>query len=221
MASTSSTHDNLASNQSQAGASTSGHLVGQPPQPQMTVDQSDVGSSNLRQVATGEPQIQDNNTGSPFLSSPQRLLTCKELQMEMDKYTTRITEYFRNKTQKAKGKRKVNIDEKHQKKVSHYHQRRILQQVLMINEQCKIKGYVYGIVTENNKSVTGASDSLRAWWKEQAMFDKAAPAQVDLYYRENSLPSNVAQDSEGKSTTEFLVALSDPTLGSPATEVSI
>lgn len=65
----------------------------------------------------------------------------------------------------AERKQKIDIDEKRQKKrVSHYHWRRILERVLMINERCNVKGYVYEIVTETNKSVTGATDNLRAWW---------------------------------------------------------
>jgi ethylene-insensitive protein 3 len=88
-----------------------------------------------------------------------------------------------------------------------------LDQVLEI-EQCTAKECVYAMVTEDGKIVTGASDSLRAWWKEQVMFDKDGPAQIELYRKKYSLPSNVAKYREAKSTRELLMELSDPTLGS-------
>jgi Ethylene insensitive 3 len=46
------------------------------------------------------------------------------------------------------------------------------------------------------------------------MFDKFAPARIDLYLKDNSLSSNVAKDNKGKSTTELLIELAETTLGS-------
>ncbi|VVB16022.1 unnamed protein product [Arabis nemorensis] len=34
-------------------------------------------------------------------------------------------------------------------------------------ERCKAQGFVYGIVLENGKTVTGSSDNLREWWKDK------------------------------------------------------
>ncbi|KAF3321501.1 EIN3-like protein [Carex littledalei] len=221
MRSTSNTRDtdNLltppvhASNQSQADLSMSRHLVRQAQLPQMTTNQADVGPSDSRQVTTREAQIQGNHTGSgsPMTSSPhKRQLTREELLSKIDKYSTKLREYAGNMTEKDKGKQILKSDTN---MVSRLHQR-ILDQMLMITEKYNAKGFVFGMITETSKPLTGASDSLRAWWKREAMFDKVGPVQIDLYYKDNSLNSHEPQDSHTKSTTELLMKLSDPTLGS-------
>ncbi|KAF3333662.1 protein ETHYLENE INSENSITIVE 3-like protein [Carex littledalei] len=91
---------------------------------------------------------------------------------------------------------------------------KILKCMLHIMESSNARGFVYGMVPENGKPLTGASDSLRRWWKEHAMFDKKAPAEVDPFYAENALMSSVSQRNEPMSTIEMLMELSDPTLGS-------
>lgn len=70
------------------------------------------------------------------------------------------------------------------------------------------------MVSEIGKLLTGASDSLLRWWKEHVMFDKKAPAKIDQFHAEISLVSPVSQINEPKSTTDMLMQLSDPTLGS-------
>uniref|UniRef100_A0A7N0T6X2 Ethylene insensitive 3-like DNA-binding domain-containing protein n=1 Tax=Kalanchoe fedtschenkoi TaxID=63787 RepID=A0A7N0T6X2_KALFE len=45
----------------------------------------------------------------------------------------------------------------------------ILKYMVKIMEVCNGKGFVYGIVPERGKPVTGSSDSLREWWKEKAL----------------------------------------------------
>jgi ethylene-insensitive protein 3 len=165
-------------------------------QPQLTIIQSDVRPSELAMPS------------SPIRSD----LSPEELKTKIDEYSTKISEYTRNRENKDKGKQKVPIY-KPQKKISSYHEGRVLDEMMQI-EQCPIKGYLYGMVDKDGKTVTGASDSLRAWWKGQAMFDKVALSQIDLCLKENSLSSNVAKDNEGRSTIELLMELSDPTLGS-------
>lgn len=44
----------------------------------------------------------------------------------------------------------------------------ILKYMVKIMEVCKAQGFVYGIVPEKGKPVTGSSDSLRHWWKEKS-----------------------------------------------------
>ncbi|KAF3329849.1 ETHYLENE INSENSITIVE 3-like 1 protein [Carex littledalei] len=222
MRSTSNTSDNLltppvhAKDQSEADLSRPRHLIRQAQLSLMTTDQSDAGSLDSRQVMIREPQIQDNNIGSPLSSLPKRQLTREELQKKINKYTTRLRKYARHGTYNTKGKQKARINSTLQarKKLASRMQHSILEQMLMIMEQCNAKGFVYGMVTETSKSITGASDSLREWWKTQAMFDKTGLAQIDLYNRDNSLNLNVPQDSETRSTTELMKELSDPTLGS-------
>ncbi|KAF2580413.1 hypothetical protein F2Q68_00000323 [Brassica cretica] len=51
----------------------------------------------------------------------------------------------------------------------------VLKYMMKIMEVCKTKGFVYGIVPEKGKPITGSSDSLRRWWKETVQFDQTAP----------------------------------------------
>ncbi|RWV95979.1 hypothetical protein BHE74_00008569 [Ensete ventricosum] len=54
----------------------------------------------------------------------------------------------------------------------------ILKYMLKMMEVCKAQGFVYGIIPEKGKPVSGASDNLRAWWKEKVRFDRNGPAAV-------------------------------------------
>nr|POF08448.1 ethylene insensitive 3-like 3 protein [Quercus suber] len=57
----------------------------------------------------------------------------------------------------------------------------ILKYRLKLMEVCKAHGFVYGIIPEKGKPVSGASDNIRAWWKEKVKFDKNGPAAVAKY----------------------------------------
>ena len=43
----------------------------------------------------------------------------------------------------------------------------ILKYMLKLVEVCKARGFVYGIILKKGKPVSGASDNIRAWWKEE------------------------------------------------------
>ena len=47
---------------------------------------------------------------------------------------------------------------------------------LKMMEVCDVRGFVYGIIPEKGKPVSGASDNLRGWWKERVKFDRNGPA---------------------------------------------
>ncbi|KAE8693256.1 putative type I inositol polyphosphate 5-phosphatase [Hibiscus syriacus] len=86
----------------------------------------------------------------------------------------------------------------------------ILKYMVKIMEVCKAQGFVYGIVPEKGKPVTGSSDSLRKWWKEKVKFDKNAPPSL-----EEHLPIVFEQgDVDIVSSLHLLHDLQDTTLGS-------
>ncbi|KAB2094245.1 hypothetical protein ES319_A02G143800v1 [Gossypium barbadense] len=86
----------------------------------------------------------------------------------------------------------------------------ILKYMVKIMEVCKAQGFVYGIVPEKGKPVTGSSDSLRKWWKEKVQFDKSAPLAVDEF-----LPIIAEQgELDPVSCMHLLHDLQDTTLGS-------
>ena len=43
----------------------------------------------------------------------------------------------------------------------------ILKYMVKIMEVCKGQGFIYGIVPERGKPMTGSFDSLCQWWKEK------------------------------------------------------
>lgn len=93
----------------------------------------------------------------------------------------------------------------------------ILKYMAKIVEVCKAKGFVYGIIPEKGKPVTGSSDSLREWWKEKVRFDRAAPQVIAHKHR---LPTEILQESDGiilhpmTFCMPLLQELQDTTLGS-------
>ncbi|KAL3579539.1 hypothetical protein D5086_021043 [Populus alba] len=64
----------------------------------------------------------------------------------------------------------------------------ILKYMLKMMEVCKAQGFVYGIIPEKGKPVSGASDNLRGWWKEKVRFDRNGPAAISKYQAEHSIP---------------------------------
>ncbi|KAJ8440705.1 hypothetical protein Cgig2_005436 [Carnegiea gigantea] len=90
----------------------------------------------------------------------------------------------------------------------------ILKYMLKMMEVCKAQGFVYGIIPEKGKPVSGASDNLRAWWKEKVRFDRNGPAAIAKYQAENSIPGINEDCNVVLSTPHTLQELQDTTLGS-------
>ncbi|KAK6143267.1 hypothetical protein DH2020_023615 [Rehmannia glutinosa] len=90
----------------------------------------------------------------------------------------------------------------------------ILKYMLKMMEVCKAQGFVYGIIPEKGKPVTGASDNLRAWWKEKVRFDRNGPAAIAKYQSDHSIPGKVEEFSTMNSTPHTLQEMQDTTLGS-------
>ncbi|KAF7815481.1 protein ETHYLENE INSENSITIVE 3-like [Senna tora] len=90
----------------------------------------------------------------------------------------------------------------------------ILKYMLKMMEVCKAQGFVYGIIPEKGKPVTGASDNLREWWKDKVRFDRNGPAAITKYQADNAIPGkNDGCNSLGP-TPHTLQELQDTTLGS-------
>lgn len=87
----------------------------------------------------------------------------------------------------------------------------ILKYMMKIMAVCNAQGFVYGIVPEKGKPVTGSSDSLREWWKENVKFGQNAPAAIANYM---PLLENQDLDLDPNSYMHLLHELQDTTLGS-------
>ncbi|KAL1569616.1 putative ETHYLENE INSENSITIVE 3-like 4 protein [Salvia divinorum] len=88
----------------------------------------------------------------------------------------------------------------------------VLKYMAKIMDVCKGQGFVYGIVPEKGKPVTGASDSLRGWWKEEVRFDRNAPTAI-AEFLPNMAAAAVAEIGPD-SFMHMLHELQDTTLGS-------
>lgn len=89
----------------------------------------------------------------------------------------------------------------------------ILKYMLKMMEVCNAQGFVYGIIPENGKPVSGASDNLRGWWKEKVRFDRNGPVAIAKHRAAHACPG----ENEGLgpvSTPHTLHELQDTTLGS-------
>ncbi|RYR42618.1 hypothetical protein Ahy_A08g039074 [Arachis hypogaea] len=82
-----------------------------------------------------------------------------------------------------KQKPRHTTDQARRKKMSRA-QDGILKYMLKLMEVCKARGFVYGIIPEKGKPVSGSSDNIRAWWKEKVKFDKNGPAAITKYEAE-------------------------------------
>ncbi|KAA8549562.1 hypothetical protein F0562_001420 [Nyssa sinensis] len=70
-----------------------------------------------------------------------------------------------------------------------------------------------GIIPEKGKPVSGASDNIRAWWKEKVKFDKNGPAAI-AKYEEECLAKSQGDGIQSGNAQSILQDLQDATLGS-------
>ncbi|PSR95390.1 ETHYLENE INSENSITIVE 3-like 3 protein [Actinidia chinensis var. chinensis] len=111
-----------------------------------------------------------------------------------------------------KEKPKKITDQARRKKMSRA-QDGILKYMLKLMEVCNVRGFVYGIIPEKGKPVSGTSDNIRAWWKEKVKFDKNGPAAIAKY--EVECVAKAEGDGFRKGSSQSILQdLQDATLGS-------
>ncbi|KAM7278006.1 hypothetical protein ACFE04_005140 [Oxalis oulophora] len=109
---------------------------------------------------------------------------------------------------KLQNTNKQSSDQARRKKMSRA-QDGILKYMLKLMEVCKARGFVYGIIPEKGKPVTGSSDNIRAWWKEKVKFDKNGPAAIAKYEAE-ILAIHNGDSNENNYSQASLTDLQDP-----------
>lgn len=123
----------------------------------------------------------------------------------------RLKELNKGKESMDVAKQRQSQEQARRKKMSRA-QDGILKYMLKMMEVCNAQGFVYGIIPENGKPVTGASDNLREWWKDKVRFDRNGPAAIAKHKSQNSSPGeNKVCSLLGLHT---LQELQDTTLGS-------
>ncbi|KAK9124890.1 hypothetical protein Scep_013736 [Stephania cephalantha] len=125
----------------------------------------------------------------------------------------RLKEQSKGKEGVDSAKQRQSQEQARRKKMSRA-QDGILKYMLKMMEVCKAQGFVYGIIPEKGKPVSGASDNLRAWWKEKVRFDRNGPAAIAKYQADHAIPGSNEDCNSMGSTPHTLQELQDTTLGS-------
>lgn len=167
---------------------------------------SDIDIDELR----GDDNIEDKDVSDEEIEAEEL-----EKRMWKDRVKLkRIKERQKFAIQQAaeKQKAKSTTDQARRKKMARA-QDGILKYMLKLMEVCKARGFVYGIIPEKGKPVSGASDNIRAWWKEKVKFDKNGPAAIAKYEAE-CLSAVDGQGNHSGNPQSVLQDLQDATLGS-------
>ncbi|MBA0594661.1 hypothetical protein Gorai_011558, partial [Gossypium raimondii] len=144
-------------------------------------------------------------------------------EVDVDELERRLWRYkMRLKRLKEQHKGKEGIDIAKQRQSQEQARRKkmsraqdgILKYMLKMMEVCKAQGFVYGIIPEKGKPVTGASDNLREWWKDKVRFDRNGPAAIAKYQADNLIPGKNDGCNNIGPTPHTLQELQDTTLGS-------
>ncbi|KAJ8478025.1 hypothetical protein OPV22_021752 [Ensete ventricosum] len=93
-------------------------------------------------------------------------------------------------------------------------QEEILRHMSRLTDACNVQGFVYGLIWDKGKLLTGASNGLKDWWQDKVQFDKNGPLALQKYQIENSIGSSSAESSSLSSVHKTLLELQDTTLGS-------
>uniref|UniRef100_A0A7N0UQJ5 Ethylene insensitive 3-like DNA-binding domain-containing protein n=1 Tax=Kalanchoe fedtschenkoi TaxID=63787 RepID=A0A7N0UQJ5_KALFE len=168
------------------------------------------------QVERVEPLQQNELDGAVEDDYSDEELDVDELEKRMwrDKMRLkRLKEQTKTKDGVDAAKQRQSQEQARRKKMSRA-QDGILKYMLKMMEVCKAQGFVYGIIPEKGKPVTGASDNLREWWKDKVRFDRNGPAAIAKYQAENLIPGNSEGANSVGSTPHTLQELQDTTLGS-------
>ncbi|CAN6275893.1 unnamed protein product [Urochloa humidicola] len=92
----------------------------------------------------------------------------------------------------------------------------VIRHMLKMMEACNARGFVYGVVDESGVPVSGSSDSLRGWWKDDVGFDRAGP--LALFSAAQHLAGGGGERPPGSPSAASLLHglhdIQDSTLGS-------
>ncbi|KAI5077821.1 hypothetical protein GOP47_0007645 [Adiantum capillus-veneris] len=101
-----------------------------------------------------------------------------EKRMWKDRIKLRRMKEKQKTTDHAENPRQRQSQEQARRKKMSRAQDGILKYMLKMMEVCKAQAFVYGVIPEKGKPVSGASDNIRAWWKEKVRFDRNGPAAI-------------------------------------------
>ncbi|XP_073050863.1 protein ETHYLENE INSENSITIVE 3-like [Primulina eburnea] len=168
--------------------------------------------------------IKEAETCGPQSDEPEQAVEDDYMdEIDIDELERRMwRDKLRLKRLKELSKGKVGVDSAKQRQSQEQSRRKkmsraqdgILKYMLKMMEVCKAEGFVFGIIPEKGKPVTGSSDNLREWWKDKVRFDRNGPAAIAKYRTDNALPGANESSKLIGSTINTLLELPDTTLGS-------
>ncbi|XP_028757162.1 ETHYLENE INSENSITIVE 3-like 3 protein isoform X1 [Neltuma alba] len=164
------------------------------------IEADDIGCETIAEKDVSDEEIEPEELERRMFKDRIKLKRIKERQKVAAQQTL------------EKQKSKQTSDQARRKKMSRA-QDGILKYMLKLMEVCKARGFVYGIIPEKGKPVSGASDNIRAWWKEKVKFDKNGPAAIAKYEAE-CLAMSEADNKHNGNSHSILQDLQDATLGS-------
>ncbi|CAL5087676.1 unnamed protein product [Urochloa decumbens] len=159
------------------------------------------GLQNLTENDVSDEEIEPEDLARRMWKDRVRLRRIKERQQKLALQQAEL----------EKSRPKLISDQAMRKKMSRA-QDGILKYMLKLMQVCNARGFVYGIIPDKGKPVSGASDNIRAWWKEKVKFDKNGPAAIEKYESENLVTADA--QSGGIKNQHSLMDLQDATLGS-------
>ncbi|KAA3490578.1 ETHYLENE INSENSITIVE 3-like 3 protein isoform X1 [Gossypium australe] len=171
----------------------------------LLVDSSDLEVDDIRCENIAEKDVSDEEIEADEL---ERRIWKDRIKLRRIKEREKIAALQAVEKQKSKQA----SDQARRKKMSRA-QDGILKYMLKLMEVCKARGFVYGIIPEKGKPVSGASDNIRSWWKEKVKFDKNGPAAIAKFEAECLAISESNNIKNGNSQCS-LQDLQDATLGS-------
>ncbi|PIN12929.1 hypothetical protein CDL12_14454 [Handroanthus impetiginosus] len=160
------------------------------------------------QSAEPEPVVEDDYTDEEIdVDELERRMWRDKMRLK------RLKEMNKGKENVDSAKQRQSQEQARRKKMSRA-QDGILKYMLKMMEVCKAQGFVYGIIPEKGKPVSGASDNLREWWKDKVRFDRNGPAAIAKYQADNAIPGSNEGSNPVGPTPHTLQELQDTTLGS-------
>ncbi|CAH8362360.1 unnamed protein product [Eruca vesicaria subsp. sativa] len=161
-------------------------------------------------ISNPVPPFPERDAYPASLTAPCDDLTNQEMEIEelerkiwKDKQRLKqLKEMSKNGLGKRLSKQPEDCTEYSSKKMMYQAQDGILKYMSKAMERCKAQGFVYGIVFENGKTVTGSSDNLREWWKDRVRFDRNGPAAILKHQRDINLSSDGTALNREKSIVE-------------------
>ncbi|KAL3620429.1 hypothetical protein CASFOL_035341 [Castilleja foliolosa] len=173
----------------------------------------DISSSDLEvdEIRGDDDNIEDKDVSDEEIEPEELEKRMWKDRVKLKRLKERQKLAIQQAAEKQKGK--STTDQARRKKMARA-QDGILKYMLKLMEVCKARGFVYGIIPEKGKPVSGASDNIRAWWKEKVKFDKNGPAAICKYDAECLSRVNGSAGNKNGNSESVLPDLQDATLGS-------